>query len=92
MESVGIRELKQNASAVVARAEKGETITITVQGRPVAQIGPLKVEKTMWVPAERLARVMTELGPDTTGWIEERNAYREIENDPIVDPWNDSRE
>lgn len=40
MDSVGIRELKQNASAVVARAAAGETITITDRGRPVAQIGP----------------------------------------------------
>ena len=41
MTSVGIRELKQNASAVVARAAAGETITITDRGRPVAQITPL---------------------------------------------------
>lgn len=36
MGTVGIRELKQNASAVVARAAKGETVTITDRGRPVA--------------------------------------------------------
>lgn len=40
MASVGIRELKQNASAVVARAAAGETMVITDRGRPVAQIGP----------------------------------------------------
>jgi len=89
MESVGIRELKQNASEVVARAEKGETITITVQGRPVAKIVPMKPGKRMWVPAAELAAVMAELGPDTTGWAEELQASRE--NDPIVDPWNDRR-
>lgn len=43
MASVGIRELKQNASAVVARAAAGEHITITDRGRPVAQIGPRSV-------------------------------------------------
>lgn len=36
MGTVGVRELKQNASAVVARAVKGETVTITHRGRPVA--------------------------------------------------------
>lgn len=41
MASVGIRELKQNASAVIARAAAGETITITDRGRPVAQVTPL---------------------------------------------------
>lgn len=41
MKTVGIRALKQNASAVVAEAAAGETITITDRGRPVAQITPL---------------------------------------------------
>lgn len=38
----GIRELKQNASAVVARAASGESITITDRGRPVARLTPLE--------------------------------------------------
>lgn len=42
MDRVGIRELKQNASAVVARAAAGESLIITDRGRPVAQIVPLK--------------------------------------------------
>lgn len=37
MSEVGIRALKQNASAVVAEAAAGETVTITDRGRPVAQ-------------------------------------------------------
>ncbi len=39
--TVGIRALKQNASAVVAEAAAGEVITITDRGRPVARIVPL---------------------------------------------------
>lgn len=38
MAEVGIRALKQNASAVVAEAVSGETVTITDRGRPVAQM------------------------------------------------------
>ena len=38
---VGIRALKQNASAVVAQAAAGEVITITDRGRPVALITPI---------------------------------------------------
>ena len=38
MPEVGIRALKQNASAVVAEAAAGETVTITDRGRPVAQM------------------------------------------------------
>lgn len=45
MARVGIRELKQNASAVVARAAAGETVTITDRGRPVAQLTPLPTSR-----------------------------------------------
>lgn len=41
MRVVGIRALKQNASAVVAEAAAGETVTITDRNRPVAQLTPL---------------------------------------------------
>lgn len=41
MVEVGIRALKQNASAVVGRAAAGEQITITDRGRPVAMVTPL---------------------------------------------------
>ena len=42
MGTVGIRALKQNASAVVAEAASGETVTITDRGRPVAQMLPIQ--------------------------------------------------
>lgn len=41
MELVGIRELKQQTSAVVARVVAGETITVSDRGRPVARLVPL---------------------------------------------------
>ena len=41
MPEVGIRALKQNASAVVARAAAGETLTITDRGRPIAQLAAI---------------------------------------------------
>lgn len=41
MKELGIRALKQNASAVVADAAAGESITITDRGRPVARLIPL---------------------------------------------------
>lgn len=40
MESIGIRELRQNASTYVARAASGETIEVTDRGRPVARLTP----------------------------------------------------
>src|SRR5262245_36186971 len=41
MSEVGIRSLKQNASAVVARAAAGESVTVTDRGRPVARMTAL---------------------------------------------------
>jgi len=36
--TVGIRELKDRASAIIDRVEDGEAITVTKRGRPVARI------------------------------------------------------
>jgi prevent-host-death family protein len=42
MEQLGTRELRAELSAAVRRAGAGERIVITVDGRPVAQLGPLE--------------------------------------------------
>ncbi len=42
MESIGVRELRNQVAAVVRRAGAGERITITVDGVPAAQLGPLE--------------------------------------------------
>jgi prevent-host-death family protein len=50
MTTVGIRALQQNASEVVGAAARGESVTITDRGRPVAQLVPL--------PASRLGSLI----------------------------------
>ena len=57
---VGIRALKQYASAVVAKAAAGEVITITRRGTPVARLTPIPdsrlqelTEAGLVVPASR---------------------------------------
>ena len=40
MDRIGIRELRQNASRYVDRAEAGETIEVTNRGRVVAVLAP----------------------------------------------------
>jgi prevent-host-death family protein len=42
MERIGIRDLRANVAALVRRASAGERITVTVDGVPVAQLGPLE--------------------------------------------------
>jgi prevent-host-death family protein len=41
MERVGIRELRQNAAAVLRRVASGEVVEVTDRGRAVARIVPL---------------------------------------------------
>lgn len=41
MRRVGVRELRQNASAVLRRVEAGEVVEVTDRGRPVARIVPM---------------------------------------------------
>jgi antitoxin (DNA-binding transcriptional repressor) of toxin-antitoxin stability system len=42
MEQMGVRELRNGVSAAIRRAGAGERIVITVDGAPVAQLGPLE--------------------------------------------------
>lgn len=56
MSEVGIRALKQNASAVVAEAASGETVTITDRGRPVAQMTAIPVSRLQGLIDAGLAR------------------------------------
>ena len=41
MGRVGIRELRQNATAVLRRVSAGEIVEVTDRGRPVARIVPM---------------------------------------------------
>ena len=56
MKTVGVRALKQNASAVVADAASGEIVTITDRGRAVAQLIPLPVGRIEALVAAGQAR------------------------------------
>ncbi len=46
MESIGVRELRNNIAGVLRRAAAGERIAITVDGRPTAQLSPLEPVST----------------------------------------------
>jgi prevent-host-death family protein len=42
MERVGLRELNQNASRVIARVRAGVIVEVTVRGKPVARLVPIE--------------------------------------------------
>lgn len=42
MQRIGVRELRNHVASVVRRAAGGERMIVTVDGQPVAQLGPLE--------------------------------------------------
>lgn len=55
MTTVGVRELRQDASGVLRRVEEGERIVVTVHGRPVADLVPHTETRPTWRPLRELA-------------------------------------
>ncbi|RHA37074.1 type II toxin-antitoxin system Phd/YefM family antitoxin [Cellulomonas rhizosphaerae] len=53
MDVVGVRELRQNASAVLRRVEAGERLRVSVNGREVAELSPLG--RRTWVHYDEVA-------------------------------------
>jgi prevent-host-death family protein len=47
------KELRNNVGEVLRRAERGERLTVTVSGRAVAELGPVRA--CTWVPVAELA-------------------------------------
>jgi prevent-host-death family protein len=79
MESIGLRELRQNASEYVRRAEAGETLVITVSGRPAAQLVP--ATPLVWRRFSDIAGLFS--GPADTHWDRDRD----LVDQSIEDPW-----
>jgi prevent-host-death family protein len=63
MATIAQKELRNNVGEVLRRAEAGEEITITVSGRPVARLGPVRARQ--WVSRAQLADLWS-LPPDRT--------------------------
>lgn len=55
MATIPQKDLRNNVAAVLRRAEAGEELTITVSGRPVASLGPVRARR--WVPSSQLAEI-----------------------------------
>ncbi|MGL4743384.1 MAG: type II toxin-antitoxin system Phd/YefM family antitoxin [Phycicoccus sp.] len=79
MDEVGLREMRQQASELVRRAEGGERVTITVAGRPAAVLGP--VSPRSWRTWAEVSDALQD-GPD-----EHWAADRRLIDGPLTDPW-----
>ena len=65
MPTIPLKELRNSVAEVLRRAEAGEAFTITVAGRPVAELGP--VQRRRWLGGAELQRVWDTAPPETAG-------------------------
>jgi prevent-host-death family protein len=74
-DEISVRQLRNHTAEVLRRVEAGESLRVTVDRRPVAELVPLPARAT-WVPRQRvieglvradpaLARELAEALPDT---------------------------
>ncbi|MBO0689403.1 MAG: type II toxin-antitoxin system Phd/YefM family antitoxin [Candidatus Dormibacteraeota bacterium] len=56
MVTIPARDLRNDTSGVLRRAQAGEEVVITVRGRPVARLGPLPATERRPMPRAELAR------------------------------------
>ena len=53
-ETVASRDLRNDTAGVLRRVEAGERVTITVNGKPVAEIVPLRRTRRSWISRDDL--------------------------------------
>jgi prevent-host-death family protein len=57
MLEVASRELRNDTAGVLARVQRGDVVTITVNGKPVAQLAPLqRARRRHWIGRDDLSR------------------------------------
>ncbi len=77
---IGLRELRQHASDLVRRVEQGESITVTVSGRPAARLVP--VVPASWRDARDLSALYAGGTPDPS-WADDREQVDAALQDPF---------
>lgn len=77
--TVGLRELRQQASELVRRVEAGEEVVITVAGRPSARL--VGAGRRTWRPWQQIADLFD--GPGDAAWEDDRERI----DQELRDPW-----
>lgn len=80
MSTVGLRELRQDASELVRRVESGEQIDITVSGRLAARLVPATPRR--WQRWDAIADLFD--GADDPSWDRDRSLI----DQRVIDPWD----
>lgn len=76
------RELRNDTARVLREVEAGDTVRITVHGRPVAELVPIKRRRT-FVPFEEIREGLSGLLDPDDNLYEELKAMDEPARDPF---------
>jgi len=79
------RELRNRSGEILRRAEAGERFTVTVGGRPVAELGPLERPRAE-LSFARLNEIVAGTPVDDE-WFGELMRMRAEDRANAVDPW-----
>ena len=80
MKTIPQRVLRNQSGDILRRAEAGERFVVTVQGRPVAVVGPY--ERRQWVGIESVRELIAT--PTDEGLLDD---LRRVEPKAPGDPW-----
>ena len=80
MKTIPQRSLRNDSSEILREAEAGERFVITVNGRPVAVLGPY--ERRQWVPTQSVRDLLAT--PTDSSVLDD---LRKVEDDELRDPW-----
>ena len=86
MTLIAQRQLRNEVSAILRRAEAGERFTVTVDGRPVAQLIPM-ASNARPVTLDALQRALAD-APADPDWLSDALAEREREREDAAEPWS----
>ncbi len=94
-ETIRQSDLRNNNAEILRRVASGESFTVTVHGRPVADVVPhQRVAKRQFVPATEIDALLAtdSPGPDPALWMRDIDGFDEYAGDGLpTDPWERER-
>lgn len=94
-ETIRQSELRNNNAEIMRRVAAGQSFTVTVHGRPVADLSPHRSEtpsRRRFVPAREFFEALAQLPPvDVELWKRDMEEADRIFGDDLpTDPWDEA--
>lgn len=86
-DTLSLRDLRNDVSEVLRRAEAGERFVVTVSGRAVAELGPLN-RRPRFMPMEQMEEMLKTARADP-GLVDDLRKLNPDTTDDLISPWGD---